>query len=196
MHSIKNVLGLPNPSIPNRPLQPQPQLTPHPQPQNTPHFPASQSSINNQLQQAIRAVRPFKENSLFSPATSSLINEAPQSYCDSTAEQDLTSYSSSPPWGLETFYVPHAKVSFDAMLAERELDIHLFAGLLQRLATVYNVRVDCFHLFFDPGKKTIAFNRSGSLFFNIAYYLELHAKDGEYSKDAPVCSVFGKVLTC
>lgn len=72
------------------------------------------------------------------------------------------------------------------MLAERELDIHLFAGLLQRLATVYNVRQDCFHLFFDPGKKTIAFNRRGSLFFNIAYYLDLHAKDGKYSEDAPV----------
>lgn len=174
---------IPSPSIPGRS---QTQLTPQPQTQNAPHFPASQSSINNQLEHAIRAVRPFKENSLFSPATSSLINEAPQSYCDSTAEQDLRSYSSSPPWGLETFYVSHEKEKFDAMLAERELDIHLFAGLLQRLATVYNVRQDCFHLFFDPRKKTIAFNRRGSLFFNIAYYLELHAKDGGYSKDAPV----------
>ena len=186
MNSIKNALGLPNPSIPERPPQTHNQLIPQAQTQNTPHFPASQSSINNQLEQAIRAVRPFKENSLFSPATSSLINDAPQSYCDSTAEQDLRSYSSSPPWGLETFYVPHEKEKFDAMLAERELDIHLFAGLLQRLAKVYNVREDCFHLFFDPGKKTIAFNRRGSLFFNIAYYLDLHAKDGEYSKDAPV----------
>ena len=191
LNSIKSALGRPGPSIPDQPQQPQTQVNTLPQTQNTPHFPASQSSINNQLQQAIRAVRPFKENSLFSPATSSLISEAPQSYCDSTAEQDLRSYLSAPPWGIETFYVPNEKDKFDLMLAERELDIHLFAGLLQRLATVFNVRLDSFHLFFDPGKKTIAFNRKGSLFFNIAYYLDLHAKDEVYSKDAPVFALFG-----
>jgi hypothetical protein len=194
MNSIKTALGLPSP-FPQPNQSPQSSTTSQPPPQqpltpqhpNAPHFPASQSSINNQLEQAVRAVRPFKDNSLFSPATSSLINEAPQSYCDSTAEQDLRSYSSNPPWGLETFYVPSKKSEFDAMLATHELDVHLFGGLLQRLATVYNVRVDSFHLFFDPAKRTIAFNRRGSLFFNIAYYLELHAKDGAFSKDAPVC---------
>jgi hypothetical protein len=161
INSIKNALRLPDPLIPE--AHPQ-----HPETQSTPHFPTSKSSIDNQLAQAIRAVRPFNQNSLFAPATSSMVHEAPQSYCDSSVEQDLKLYLDKPPWGLQTFYVPNARAQFDSMLSAHEVEIHLFAGLLIRLAKIYNVRADSFHLFFDPLKRTIAFNRSGSLFFNIS----------------------------
>ena len=170
MNSIKNVLGLPEPVGPDRP-PPAPPIPQNRGTQSTPHVHTSKSAVENQLAQAIRAVRPFNQNSLFSPATSATVTEAPQSYCDSTAEQDLRSYSLSPPWGLETFYVASGRAQFDAMLATNEADLHFFAGLLKQLAHVYKVRVDSFHLFFDPEKKTIAFNRRGSLFFNIAYLI-------------------------
>jgi hypothetical protein len=62
----------------------------------------------------------------------------------------------------------------------------LFTKLLQWLTMMYNVRMDCFHLFFDSGNMTIVFNRWRSLFFNIEYYLELHPKDEDYSNDASV----------
>ena len=166
MNSIKSVLRSPEPVGPDRPPPPVPQIRGT---QSTPQVHTSKSAVENQLAQAIRAVRPFSQNSLFSPATSATVTEAPQSYCDSTAEQDLRSYSLSPPWGLETFYVASGQAQFDAMLAANEADLHFFAGLLKQLAQVYKVRVDSFHLFFDPQKKTIAFNRRGSLFFNIAY---------------------------
>ena len=50
------------------------------------------------------------------------------------------------------------------------------------------MREESFHLFWDPRGKTIAFNLRGSLFFNIAYFLELHTRGGlpGYSRDAPV----------
>ena len=196
MNSIKKAIRIPEPVGPHRPPPPIPQQGGI---QSTSQTHTSKSAVENQLAQAVRAVRPFSQNSLFSPATSSTVTEAPQSYCDSTAEQDLRSYSLSPPWGLETFYVPSGRDQFDAMLATREADLHFFAGLLKRLALVYKAREDSFHLFFDPQKRTIAFNRKGSLFFNIAYdpitrgtdfryYFELHAKDGGFSKDAPVFS--------
>ena len=176
MNSIKNVLGLPDPLLPERPPPipggppPVPERPPQPtHPGSVSHVATSKSSIENQLTSAIRAVRPFNQNSLFSPASSAMVHDAPQSYCDSTAEQDLTSYSNSPPWGLETFYISSGKGLFESMLSEREADIHFFAGLLKLLAQVYKVRVDSFHLFFDPQKRTIAFNRKGSLFFNISY---------------------------
>jgi hypothetical protein len=90
----------------------------------------------------------------------------------------------------------HGREAFDAMISSRQTDVAQFAGLLKRLSQVYRVNIDSFHLFFDPKGRTIAFNRKGSLFFNIAYaptktanaryYLELHAKEGLVTKDAPV----------
>jgi Protein of unknown function (DUF3684) len=173
MSSLKNVLGLPDPLTPGRPpiIPGRPPTVPE-RPsgqQSVSHVATSKSSIENQLASAINAVRPFNQNSLFAPATSSMVHDAPQSYCDSTAEQDLTSYSNSPPWGLETFYVSSDTAQFNTILSTREADFHFFAGLLKRLAQVYKVRVDSFHLFFDQRQRTIAFNRRGSLFFNIAY---------------------------
>jgi hypothetical protein len=131
----------------------------------------SKSSIDNQLPKAKSAVRPLNQNHLFAPATNSVVHEAPQAYCDSTTEQDLESYSPNAPtpWGLETFFPRTQRTEFERMLGAHEADVHFFAGMLKVMAAdVFRVRLDSFHLFYDANKRTIAFNRSGSLFFNIA----------------------------
>lgn len=161
MDSIKTALGLPNPFQPDRHQQPQATQT-------TSNLPSSKSTVENQLERAIKASKRYNESSLFAPATSSVVHEAPQSYCDSTSEQDLQLYSSTPPWDMGTFYVRDQRAQFDQTLSEREVDFHIFAGLIKELAKVYNAPVACFHIFYDPGRRSIAFNRSGSLFFNIA----------------------------
>lgn len=182
MNSIRNALGIQDPLHPQSPSQH------HQEPQEqTPHYPTSKSSIDNQLSRAINAVRPFSQNSIFTPATNSIVQEAPQSYCDSTEAQDLQVYDNAPKWGLGTFCVPSQRTAFDTIIATKITDITSFATLLKRLAGVYAVREESFHLFWDPRGKTIAFNLRGSLFFNIAYFLELHQKrEGGYSRDAPV----------
>jgi hypothetical protein len=133
----------------------------------------SKSAIDTQLQKAKSAVRPLNQNHLFAPATNSVVHEAPQAYCDSTTEQDLESYSPNAPtpWGLETFFPRAQRGEFERMLGAHEADVHFFAGMLKIMAAdVFRVRLDSFHLFYDANKRTIAFNRSGSLFFNIAYW--------------------------
>jgi Protein of unknown function (DUF3684) len=182
MNSIRNALGIQDPLHPHSPSQQ------HQEPQGqTPHYPTSKSSIDNQLSRAINAVRPFSQNSIFTPATNSIVQEAPQSYCDSTEAQDLQVYDNAPKWGLGTFYVPSQRSAFDTIIATKTTEITSFATLLKRLAGVYSVREESFHLFWDPRGKTIAFNLRGSLFFNIAYFLELHQRrEGGYTRDAPV----------
>lgn len=187
MSSIRTALGIPQ--DPLHPQTPSQQQIQHQQPQQqTPHYPTSQSTIQNQLSSAVNAVRPFNQNSIFQPATSSIVQEAPQSYCDSTEAQDLQVYDNAPKWGLGTFYVPSQRSAFESIVSTKSTEITVFAGLLKRLAEVYNVRQECLHLFWDPRGKTIAFNLRGSLFFNIAYFLELHARQGEpgHTRDAPV----------
>lgn len=159
MSSIKNALGIQDPLGSNRP-----QATP-------PRRPADKSSIDRQLAYAVRAVRPSNESSIFSPPTSSIVREAPQSYCDTNESQNLTLYNHSPAWGIATFYVPHERQQFEETLAERQADFQSFAGLLKQLAIVFNARQDSFHIFFDTKGRTIAFNRQGSLFFNIMFVL-------------------------
>ena len=165
MNSVRTALG-----IPERPqTDTTPQLTATSTGGSTPRPQTSKAAIDNQLKNAISAVRPFNQNSLFHPATSSLVQEAPRSYCDNTEARDLKLYDNAPKWGLETFYPSHDRDVFTQTIATREADIQIFADLLKQLAQVYKVRVDSFHLFYDSKGRTIAFNRNGSLFFNVMY---------------------------
>ena len=165
VNSIKNALRLPDPLLPQQPIIPQtmPEVRP------TPHYPTSKASIDNQLAKAVQASRPSDSTSIFHPATSTMVHEAPQSYCDSTGAHDLQLYNHAPKWGMKTFYVTGLRPEFDMMIGSKEREVTMFAELLKRLAEVYRVRPDSFHLFFDSRGKTIAFNGQGSLFFNIGY---------------------------
>jgi hypothetical protein len=188
VNSIRNAFKLPDPLTPQPNQETKPnqqtmaQSPPMPQPNgmqptvqapqgvgSTPRYPTSKASIDNQLASAVRASRPSDSNSIFHPATSSMVHEAPQAYCDSTEAQDLQLYSASPKWGMKTFHVTNARQELEMVLNTREADVDAFAGLLKQLATVYGVRQDSFHLFYDSRGRTIAFNRQGSLFFNISY---------------------------
>jgi hypothetical protein len=163
LNSIRNAIGIPDPLTPHSSGTQPPEAPP------APHFPTSKASIDQQLARAVNAGRPFNQKELFNPATSQMVHEAPQSYCDTTEAHDLALYDKSPPWGFETFYVPKEQSAAWATFSSKHADIQQFAALLKRLAAVYSVRLDSFHLFLDPKGRTIAFNRQGSLFFNITY---------------------------
>lgn len=135
----------------------------------TPHYPSDQASIINQLKQAIQKVRPIEGVSIVHPPTSTIVHEAPRSYCDTTEARNLLLFDKSPSWGLETFHVPLIRQQFDEMISTRSEEVAQFASLLKKLAEIYGLPMDCMHLFYDPRGRTIAFNREGSLFFNISF---------------------------
>src|SRR5947207_1302026 len=49
-----------------------------------PQYPSDQASITSQLKQAIEKVRPMDGMSIVHPASSTIVHEAPRSYCDTT----------------------------------------------------------------------------------------------------------------
>jgi Protein of unknown function (DUF3684) len=153
LSSIKSALGLPAVSSP-----------PHP---SGPSLPTSKSSITSQLTSAIAASRPYNSSTVFHPPTSSTVTDAPQSYCDATEAKDLQLHGQVA--GVPAFFARGQRERFLATMGNREGDVGRFVGLLGELGGVYNVRGNTFHLFFDEGGRTIAFNSSGSLFFNISF---------------------------
>lgn len=52
--------------------------------------------------------------------------------------------------------------------------IKRFAGILQALIRVYNVPMTSVQIFHDLSGPLIAFNRSGSLYVNLRYYIAWH----------------------
>lgn len=176
VNSIRNAFKLPDPLLPDQPSSHQtPTVQPPQEIGSNPRYPTSKAAVDNQLASAVRASRPSDSTSIFHPATSSMVHEAPQSYCDSTEAQDLQLYAAAPKWGLKTFHVTNARGELESILAARQVDVEVFAELLKQLAIVYGVRQDSLHLFYDFRGKTIAFNRQGSLFFNISYAPEAMA---------------------
>ncbi|KAF7587388.1 hypothetical protein BBP40_007332 [Aspergillus hancockii] len=69
---------------------------------------------------------------------------------------------------------PHDRSNF---LAKNSAGINLFASMLIDCASVFTLRADILSVFYDAGGKTIAFNRTGSIFCNYFYFQNLHEKD-------------------
>lgn len=68
-------------------------------------------------------------------------------------------------------------------------DVNMFASLLVEIGSVYKVPASVLHIFYDKAGPTIAFNKGGALFFNLRFFLQLHAAglarggdDGTYVK--------------
>lgn len=57
-------------------------------------------------------------------------------------------------------------------------DVEHFAVVIQHLSIVYNVPLSSVAIFYDPSGNTIAFNSSKALYFNIRFFVNLHAASG------------------
>ncbi|KAI8335578.1 hypothetical protein BC941DRAFT_430703 [Chlamydoabsidia padenii] len=147
-------------------------------PTNKPKLPASTqtitpnytSSIKQNLRRAIHSCKPYSGQNMFSPPTINKVNESTQ-YCDETPGQNLTHVGKVK--GLE-FYV-HKEVDAEQVLSQHGQAMHRFAHVVTGLASnVFELKLDTLHLYYDTEGPTIAFNKSGSLFLNLRYYLALH----------------------
>lgn len=127
------------------------------------------SNIKQNLRRAIHSCKPYSGQDMFSPPTINKVVESTQ-YCDATPGQNLTHVGRTK--GLE-FYV-HKDVNHDSVLTQYGQAIHRFAHAVTSLATIFELKLNTVHLFYDTEGSTIAFNKSGSLFLNLRYYLALH----------------------
>ncbi|KAI5849605.1 hypothetical protein DFP73DRAFT_541210 [Morchella snyderi] len=130
--------------------------------------------IQANLQRAIGASRGHNSDSVFSPPQTFEVKEAP-SYCDNHSGQDIL-YFAETPNGVKVFV--DRKIADKAAFAQKYVkEMNEFSNVLKDLSGIFGLSITTLHIFYDEVGNTIAFNTNGSLFCNLRFYLQLHAKD-------------------
>ncbi|GLI81444.1 hypothetical protein PoHVEF18_009825 [Penicillium ochrochloron] len=143
-------------------------------PQNKrPEQPVSVSSphrLNQELLSAVQACRPHGSSDVYSRPETNQISES-KSYCDERPSHDLE-FVATLPSGVNVLFV-RTITDRSAFLANNRTGINLFASVLLDCGSIFSMRADSLSIFYDPGGKTIAFNRAGSIFCNYFYFQQL-----------------------
>ncbi|KAI1130888.1 hypothetical protein F5Y10DRAFT_98738 [Nemania abortiva] len=143
--------------------------------------------VQQNLLNAIKSTRAYDSSLLYSPPTTREVKEQ-ATYCDDTAAKDLTLLADAAN-GMRIFVssdIPHLQTG--AFLSSNHTAINSFAALLKDVGDVYQIPKNVLHIFYDEGGNTIAFNRDGSIFCNLRFYIQLHAnqRSGEDRASAAV----------
>lgn len=163
----------PRPLLPD-PSTPPPQPTPTSDPRNPrPEQPVSVSSphrLNQELLSAVQACRPHGSSDVYSRPETNQISES-KSYCDERPSHDLE-FAAALPGGVQ---ILTARTITDRteFLANNRDGIKLFASILLDCGSIFSMLPASLSIFYDPGSKTIAFNRAGSIFCNYFYFKQL-----------------------
>jgi len=147
----------------------------------------SERNIAQNLTNAVNACRSHTSSSIFSKPTTTNVEESKGSYCDSTPAQDM-SFLTDTAAGIK-FYIANHISTPSEFFAAHATGIHRFGHLLLDIASVFNVRPQSMHVFYDNRGATIAFNESGALFFNYHWFEQLHLPHFETSRDVRIHAV-------
>ena len=106
------------------------------------------------------------------------VNEVKEqtTYCDSAEAHNLdfvAQASNGMKFLIDKTLVGDAATRF---LADNGALVNMFAGVLTEVGDVYKVMRSALHMFYDVEGRTIAFNRGGSMFFNLRFFIQLHAE--------------------
>ncbi|OOF91108.1 hypothetical protein ASPCADRAFT_211388 [Aspergillus carbonarius ITEM 5010] len=134
---------------------------------NSPH------RLQNELLSAIQACRPHGSSDVYSRPETNQITEK-KSYCDEKPSHDLE-FVATLACGINVLFV-RTLSDRSQFLAKNSVGINVFASMLIDCAGIFSLRSDILSVFYDPGGKTIAFNRAGSVFCNYFYFQQLHEK--------------------
>ncbi|KAI9692642.1 MAG: hypothetical protein M1820_009519 [Bogoriella megaspora] len=197
--SQQNLLGNPQPPIEDDTPR-QIEDTPPPYTQKDPQSGARAPHVGNpetvtapyatlqNLINAIGASRAHDSNNLFSaPHTNEVKEQA--SYCDATQGQDISFFAPTPA-GIKIF-LSNSMTNKSEFVAANAESLNAFAILLLDCGSVFGLRPQSLHIFYDEKGSTIAFNRQGSLFCNFRFFSQLHwnrfaEASGEGKREAAV----------
>ena len=155
------------------PLLPPPYSVTDPQ-NSRPEQPVSVSSphrLRQELLSAVQACRPHGSSDVYSRPETNQISES-RSYCDERPSHDLE-FVATLASGVNVLFV-RTTTNWSAFLAKNRSGINVFASVLLDCGSIFSMRADSLSIFYDPGGKTIAFNRAGSIFCNYFYFQQLH----------------------
>ncbi|KAI1816684.1 hypothetical protein GGS20DRAFT_536519 [Poronia punctata] len=130
--------------------------------------------VQQNLLNAVKSTRAYDSSLLYSPPTTREVKEQ-ATYCDDTAGKDLTLLADASN-GMRVFVASAVPASHrSTFLSSNHAAINSFAALLQDVGGVYQIPRNVLHIFYDEAGGTIAFNRDGSIFCNLRFYIQLHA---------------------
>ncbi|KAI0397320.1 hypothetical protein F5Y17DRAFT_416092 [Xylariaceae sp. FL0594] len=130
--------------------------------------------VQQNLLDAIKSTRAYDSSQLYSPPTARIVKEQ-ATYCDDTAGKNLTLIADASN-GMRLFVsstIPNLDTG--SFLASNYSAINSFASLLKEVGDVYQIPRNVLHIFYDEAGGTIAFNRDGSIFCNLRFFVQLHA---------------------
>lgn len=132
--------------------------------------------LRTNLLRAIQAGRSHSSSSLFSAPETFEVKEE-KHFCDPHPGQDLSFAAATP----LKFYFSNSLPAADreTWMRQNVGALHGFTGLLGELAEVYALDPNALHIYYDEQGETIAFNRAGSVFCNIRFFLQLGQWDKE-----------------
>ncbi|PKI83429.1 hypothetical protein MVES_002504 [Malassezia vespertilionis] len=156
--------------------------------QDTEHV-ASSANIRQHVQQAIQASRPESARVIQSKTQEQEVRHAASTYCDVT--------------GVNTNLRLAGRVSGMSVYVSAELDagqtlnthmeaLYRLIDLVYRpIGTLFGVDQRCLSVFYDTKGPSIAFNRGGSIFLNLRYYLAWHDANVQHGRlTEPLISVY------
>jgi hypothetical protein len=175
---------------------------PHPPPKESkPPLPEPSVNVSSPIQlqkkllSAVQASRPHGSSGVFSRPQTSQLNEL-KSYCDEKPGHDLE-FAATLPCRVNVL-VARTVSERSAFLAQNSAGMNLFGFILLDCADVFSLRPDTLSIFHDPGSKSIAFNRAGSVFCNYYYFQQLHEKAllQSATPDRAEATVYWWVILC
>ncbi|KAJ5545405.1 hypothetical protein N7461_007709 [Penicillium sp. DV-2018c] len=159
------------PPPPYSPDDPQKQQSRPEQPvnANSPH------RLNSELLSAVQACRAHGSSDVYSRPETNQIQKS-ESYCDERPSHDLEFVATLPGSGMNVLFTKTV-TDRSAFLAKNRVGFNLFASILLDCGSIFSMRSDSLTIFYDPGGKTIAFNRAGSIFCNYWYFHTLQERE-------------------
>ncbi|KAL1306383.1 hypothetical protein AAFC00_005092 [Neodothiora populina] len=138
--------------------------------------------LSQNLRSAAQASRAYDSTTLFDQPTTREIKETP-TYCDTTPATNLRLWAESSA-GVKVYLDDSiATVERDALVNAHKSAINVFAYLLLDISSIYDLRPQSLHIFYNTSGSSIAFNKGGAIFCNLRYFLQLHMPNWNDHRD-------------
>ncbi|KAI2781514.1 hypothetical protein F4815DRAFT_466495 [Daldinia loculata] len=132
--------------------------------------------VQQNLINAIMSTRAHDSSQVYSPPTTREVKEQ-ATYCDDTIGKDLN-FVADASNGMRVFVsrtIPNLNTA--QFLTKNHVSINSFASILTDVGDAYSIHRSSLHIFYDEEGGTIAFNRDGSIFCNLRFFIQLHAEN-------------------
>ena len=130
--------------------------------------------VQQNLLEAVNRTRAHGSNKVQSQATIREVKEQ-SNYCDETPGSNIA-FVAAASNGVKVFVSKDVTIDATNFLSTNFNNVNLFASLLVEVGNIYSISPSALHIFYDEVGPCIAFNTNGSIFCNMRFFIQLHAK--------------------